>query len=517
MKKRLSCIVKLDMPPKSPENDIFPDMGGIRLGMTDGQETVRLYNALLQHKEIALIGVHDGPFMSARIDTLLSSSGDYFDFLCELHVCTEAIDSSVVLVSNTIGEVNNVLQHHAEVEDSLGGFKKFTTPNGSRLALGYIAAQPESIFITTGLNPDASNRQRLLKAPRMVPDNFEIVLEDCLELLSLLSNVAYRNHNGRESPDYDIEMSLTTPKKTAKVQSLGKTALKAKEARQLGGFEIENPNVSFDDIGGNQFAKNQMIRLALLIANPEVCRQWGTNPPKGLVLHGPPGTGKTLMVRALASEAKSRFLYVRSSDIFDKYVGNSEKNIDSIFQYATHYDGKTIIYFDELDSLAPKRSSDMHETTRKVLNIMLQHIDGIVENDNITVVASTNRLEDIDPAFIRSGRLGEKIAFALPDNEERQQIFAIRARIAESKASPNNKLFEALDLERIGRLTEGLSGADIALIINEALNSKAVQQIQGVVPSRVSTDDIVEQINIFLREQDNQSKKTLGYLAGRDT
>ena len=155
--------------------------------------------------------------------------------------------------------------------------------------------------------------------------------------------------------------------------------------------------------------------------NPELYRKWGTKPPKGIILYGDPGTGKTLLAKALASQAEARFFHVEASDVASKWYGESEKMVKDIFRLASRNGDKTIIFFDEIDAIAPPREG-AHEATQRVVSTLLENMDGIASHDNVMVVASTNRLESIDPALLRPGRFDRWVEVPLPMRKEEDKL-----------------------------------------------------------------------------------------------
>jgi len=268
-------------------------------------------------------------------------------------------------------------------------------------------------------------------------------------------------------------------------------------------LEVVKPDVSFEDIGGQEVAKRELEGLAFALSNPELYKKWGTKPPKGILLYGPPGTGKTLMAKALASEANARFLHVKASDIGSKWYGESEQIVQQIFDFAAQGGEKTIIYLDEIDSITPRRDG-MHEATQRVIGTILQNIDGMGSNDNIMIVASTNRMECIDTAMLRPGRLDRLVEVGLPEAEGRKQILDIHMKKANGVAG--RELFENIDIAIISKQTDGFSGADIAEIIRRTLEDKVRVEGSGRDVGLVTTQDILVQITNYERTRTDRTK-----------
>ena len=498
------------MPPKSPETDKANKADGIRLDVTGIESLSDFFDGSNYGQEFIFQGFYEKPFMETNVKLRIDPSEEFFDLDCELHIFIDRIDDNAILINETIKETVEILKRSKQVR--IGeGYANIVTEKGSRLALCYTPSRPESIVVTTGLDANKTTGERLFSPPISTPENLEMVFEDSLEILQTLVNVAAEKHIGHAPEASAVELRLTKPNDKDQLSALGNIAL-TKEMEELRGkFEIEISNVSFDDIGGNESAKQELELLVLQLKNPDLCRKWALQPQKGVVLYGPPGTGKTLMAKALAAQSGARFLVVNSSHINSKWFGESEKNVENLFGYANLAGGKTIIYLDELDSIAPRRSSGMHEATRKVLNLLLQKIDGITDLDNVTIVAATNRIEDVDEAFIRAGRLGTKIEVKMPDSEAIKTIYRIHISRAEKNSTVNNGIFTELDYESISQASQGFSGADVAEIIRKVLSDKFLQNVRGNEPGRVTTEDIIAQIKIYTGMQ-TRKKPSMGYL-----
>src|SRR3989344_7057666 len=282
----------------------------------------------------------------------------------------------------------------------------------------------------------------------------------------------------------------------------------------------EKPANGFNAVGGQAKAKEAIMEIASAFENSELYDKWGTRPVKGICLFGPPGNGKTLLARALADNIRVPFYYVKSSEIIDKWLGNSEKNIEAIFVKARETDG--VIFIDEADALAPSRSSyDISSEAKKVVAALCRNMDGLESFGNVVVFLATNRLKDIDPAIIRSGRIDRIIEVPLPDREGRKEIFEIHIKKAEERAG--RKLFEPLDVESsdIGELikiaekianhkvdvlldldfilnqTDGYSGSDIYEIIRRTLEAKVREEASGKTPGVVATRDIMKEVDLY--------------------
>jgi transitional endoplasmic reticulum ATPase len=217
------------------------------------------------------------------------------------------------------------------------------------------------------------------------------------------------------------------------------------------------PNVSWEDVGGLEDVKEQLHDMVERpLKQPEVFRSAGITTTNGVLLYGPPGTGKTLVARALAQACGVNFLALDGPEVFTKWLGESEEAIRHIFRVARQL-APSIIFFDQLDALAPRRGVDSgSRTTERVVNQLLAEMDGMeARNRDVMVLAATNRIDLVDPSVLRLGRLGMHLHIPLPDGEGRKGIFLIQARGLRFKEC-TDRLFANLV-----RQTEGWSGADI--------------------------------------------------------
>ena len=182
-------------------------------------------------------------------------------------------------------------------------------------------------------------------------------------------------------------------------------------------------------------------------------------PPKGLLLYGPPGCSKTLIAKALAGERKLNFLAVKGAELISMYVGSSERAIRDIFQKARAA-SPSILFFDEIDAIAAKRDISGHKSGLNVLTTLLNEMDGIEDFTGVFVLAATNMPELLDEALMRPGRLDTSLYIGPPDQAARKQIFEIKTR--------KKPLDKEVDLEPLAKITEGHSGAEVAMICNLA-------------------------------------------------
>ena len=237
----------------------------------------------------------------------------------------------------------------------------------------------------------------------------------------------------------------------------------------------EIPQVSYDDIGGLGDAVSKIREMVELpLKHPELFRRLGIEAPKGVLLHGPPGTGKTMLAKAVAGETSSNFVYVGGPEIMSKFYGESEEKLRDIFQEAEE-NAPSIIFIDEIDSIAPKRDEVTGETERRVVAQLLALMDGLKSRGKVVVIGATNRPNSIDEALRRPGRFDREIEIGIPDRDGRREILEIHVR--------GMPLDDSVDLDFIADKTHGYTGADLSALTKEA----AMASLRRVLPD-IDTD-----------------------------
>ncbi|GAY61883.1 hypothetical protein CUMW_213460 [Citrus unshiu] len=218
--------------------------------------------------------------------------------------------------------------------------------------------------------------------------------------------------------------------------------------------------VGYDDVGGVRKQMAQIRELVELpLRHPQLFKSIGVKPPKGILLYGPPGTGKTLIARAVANETGAFFFLINGPEIMSKLAGESESNLRKAFEEAEK-NAPSIIFIDEIDSIAPKREKTNGEVERRIVSQLLTLMDGLKSRAHVVVMGATNRPNSIDPALRRFGRFDREIDIGVPDEVGRLEVFRIHTK--------NMKLAEDVDLERVARDTHGYVGADLAALCTEA-------------------------------------------------
>jgi cell division protease FtsH len=224
----------------------------------------------------------------------------------------------------------------------------------------------------------------------------------------------------------------------------------------------EIPDVTFDDMAGQETAKREVTELVEFLKHPEQFRQLGAEVPRGVLLMGPPGTGKTLMARALAGEAGVRFYSISGSEFIEVFVGVGASRVRNLFEEAKK-NSPAIIFIDELDSIGRTRGTGLgggHDEREQTLNQILAEMDGFSGHEAIIVLGATNRPDVLDPALLRPGRFDRHVVLELPDRNDRVAILKVHSR--------KMPLADDVDLEQISAGTPGFSGADIKNLVNEA-------------------------------------------------
>ncbi|MGZ5520872.1 MAG: CDC48 family AAA ATPase [Halobacteriota archaeon] len=320
--------------------------------------------------------------------------------------------------------------------------------------------------------PDAAGRLQILQVhTRGMPIADDVKLEDIARTthgfvgadLAAVSKEAAMHALRRLLPEIDLEREI--PQEVLDKLQVNEgdfeNVQKNIEPSAMREVFVEAPNVKWQDVGGLEAAKQELIEAVewpIKFAN--AFSSINTRPPKGVLLFGPPGTGKTLLAQAVATESEANFISIKGPELLSKWVGESEKGVRETFRRAKQV-SPTIILFDELDAVAPTRgaSSDSHVTER-VVSQLLTELDGLEELKDVVVIGATNRPDMVDVALLRPGRLDRLVYIPPPNASSRAQIFAIHLL--------GKPLAEDVDIEQLAKETEGYVGADIEAICREA-------------------------------------------------
>ena len=227
-------------------------------------------------------------------------------------------------------------------------------------------------------------------------------------------------------------------------------------------YNADKPSTTFADVAGYEGVKQEIKEVVDFLRMPERFKEIGARVPKGILLVGPPGTGKTLFARAVAGEAGVGFLSVTGSDFMEMFVGVGASRVRDLFQQAAKM-GRAIIFIDEIDSIGRKRGAGLgggHDEREQTLNQLLAEMDGFEATEGIVVMAATNRPDILDAALLRPGRFDRQIVVPLPESDERLAILKVH--------SQGKRMGSDIDLDTMAKATPGMSGADLANLVNEA-------------------------------------------------
>jgi transitional endoplasmic reticulum ATPase len=255
--------------------------------------------------------------------------------------------------------------------------------------------------------------------------------------------------------------------------------------------------ISYEDIGGlsDQLSRVREI-IELPLKHPELFERLGIHPPKGVLLHGPPGTGKTLIARAVANESGANFISINGPEIMSKYYGQSEQKLREIFTKAEESE-PSIIFIDEIDSIAPKREEVQGEVERRVVAQLLTLMDGLKERGHVIVIGATNRIDAVDPALRRPGRFDREINIAVPSKGGRKEILSIHTRGMPMGLDETRK---SEFLDEIADVTYGFVGADLAALARESAMNALRRYLPEIDLDKPIPAEILEKM--MVREED---------------
>jgi transitional endoplasmic reticulum ATPase len=289
----------------------------------------------------------------------------------------------------------------------------------------------------------------------------------------------------------DLVVTATTPPSEAVVVN-ERTAISV-SAEPPKAVPSMIPKITYEDIGGikNEIQKvREMIELPL--RHPELFERLGVEAPKGVLLHGPPGTGKTLLAKAVANESNANFYSIGGPEIMSKYYGESEKQLRDVFKQAQE-NAPSIIFIDEIDSIAPKREEVTGEVEKRIVSQLLSTMDGLESRGKVVVIGATNLPNVLDPALRRPGRFDREVEIGIPDREGRLEILQIHTR--------GMPLADDVKLEEVADVTHGFVGADLEAVCKEA----AMKSLRRILPEiELEKDSIPVEVlqKIIVKMQD---------------
>jgi len=322
--------------------------------------------------------------------------------------------------------------------------------------------------------PDKNGRLEILEIhTRGMPLAKDVSLEKLAEIthgfvgadLEALAREAAMSALRKILPEIDFELSDIPYEALLKLEITMDNfleAMKEIEPSAIREVFVEVPDVKWSDVGGLDNIKQELKEaIEWPLKYPDIFREAGTNPPKGILLYGKPGTGKTLLAKAVANESGVNFISIKGPQLISRYVGESERGVRETFRKAKQA-APTILFLDEIDSLVPRRGSSLTDAhvTERVISQFLAEMDGIEELKGVVVLAATNRLDLVDPAILRSGRFDLLFELPAPDEKTREEIFKIHTK--------NKPLDKDVDLKRLAKEIESRVGSDIEFVCRKA-------------------------------------------------
>ncbi|TGC11034.1 CDC48 family AAA ATPase [Methanolobus halotolerans] len=324
-----------------------------------------------------------------------------------------------------------------------------------------VLAPPEGVTMEFGSHINEIIKRNIMKRPLVEGDVIPIIS-------SMTQPMSTQMSGGQAIPLIAVEAD---PGGTILIiGEITEIELRQKPVR---GYDGATRGVTYEDIGGLG-SEIQRVRemIELPLKHPELFQRLNIEPPKGIILYGPPGTGKTLIAKAVANESRANFLYIAGPEIMGKYYGESEERIRKIFEEAED-NAPSIVFIDEIDSIAPKRQNVTGEVERRVVAQLLTMMDGLEERGQVVVIGATNRLDAIDPALRRPGRFDREIEIGVPDNDDRLEILQIHTR-----GVPLSEDVSEEFLEYLAQHTQGFVGADLLALVQEA----AMKSLRRALP-----------------------------------
>jgi transitional endoplasmic reticulum ATPase len=308
-----------------------------------------------------------------------------------------------------------------------------------------VLAPPEEASVQFGSDAAGMVKRQILKRP--------VVERDIVPVMSST------NHPFMRSPGQAIPLIAVETEPNGVCLITEDTDVELRE-EPISGYEKAGSGITYEDIGG---LKNEIQRVREMVElpmkHPQIFQKLGIEPPQGVLLHGPPGTGKTLLAKAVANETSASFFSIAGPEIISKYYGESEQQLREIFEDASE-ESPSIIFIDELDSIAPKREDVTGEVERRVVAQLLTMMDGLESRGQVIVIAATNRVDSVDPALRRPGRFDREISIDVPDETGREEILQIHTR--------GMPLSDDVSLPELADDTHGFVGADIESLTKEA-------------------------------------------------
>ena len=289
-----------------------------------------------------------------------------------------------------------------------------------------------------------------------------------------------------------FKVSYTSPKGPVLVTEGTKITIDRSGGKEEGRPKTPGKRVTYDDIGGLDDALRRVREIIELpLKHPELFDRMGITPPRGVLLYGPPGTGKTLLAEAVASESGASLFSIRGPEIIGKFYGQSEERLRDVFDEAEKA-APSIIFLDEIDSLAPARDDNTAEAEHRLVAQLLTLMDGMGGRGNVIVIGATNREDSIDPALRRPGRFDREIEIGVPGRKARQSILGVHVR--------GMPLFDDVSVEELASLTQGFVGADLAALCREAAMKCLSRRIPELELDRPVPREVLETMRVTMAD-----------------
>jgi transitional endoplasmic reticulum ATPase len=283
--------------------------------------------------------------------------------------------------------------------------------------------------------------------------------------------------------DEELELKLKTKVRFSEATEKDEPSNEENAEEDFDPRFIEKPKINFSDIGGMEGVKKEIdLKIIKPLLHPELYQAYGKKIGGGILLYGPPGCGKTFIAKATAGQVNAKFINISLNEILDMWIGNSEKNLNSVFELARS-NTPCVLFIDEIDALGASRSDMKQSNSRHLINQFLQELDGIGStNEGILVIGATNAPWNLDPAFRRPGRFDRIIFVSPPDEKSRESIFKLKL---------SGKPVSNIDFLALAKKTENYSGADIDALIDIAIEEKLEKSFEGGLPTPIETKELL--------------------------
>ncbi len=349
-----------------------------------------------------------------------------------------------------------------------------------------LAPAEEGVMLQVG-NPNmfkkALKGRAVMKGDIIVPGDKD---ENRRSLFDEMFDLEGDHFSFRGFGDLKLAVIDTNPGGPVKITEATEIKMEQQAVENQEQQQVRVPEVTYEDIGGlDKEIKEVREMIELPLKHPEVFQQLGIDAPSGVLLHGPPGTGKTLLAKAVANEADATFLSINGPEIMSKYYGESEKQLREKFEEAQD-NSPAIIFIDEIDAIASKRSEVGGEVERRVVAQLLSLMDGLEERENVIVIAATNRIDAVDEALRRGGRFDREIEIGVPNREGRKEVLQIHTR--------NMPLTDDVDLDELSDKTHGYVGADLEALCKEAAMSVLRRVLPEIDLDEEIPSDVMEKL-----------------------